>query len=117
MIKMHALTESKICCRDSRDGSGSATATAAAAPEEAVTSEEELVKSPKSPKSSSSFPLEGSSEETKEALQLLSGQEGGLNTGNGMIMYRAEKKSWYVVARNFFLLLLNFSPWPCLGAA
>ena len=31
--------------------------------------------------------------------------------------YRAEKKSWYVVARNFFLLLLNFSAWPCLGAA
>ena len=33
------------------------------------------------------------------------------------VMYRAEKKSWYVVARNFFLLLLNFSAWPCLGAA
>ena len=31
--------------------------------------------------------------------------------------YRAEKKSWYVVARNVFLLLLNFSGWPCLGAA
>ena len=31
--------------------------------------------------------------------------------------YRAEKKSWYVVARNLFLLLLNFSAWPCLGAA
>ena len=31
--------------------------------------------------------------------------------------YRAEKKSWYVVARKFFLLLLNFSAWPCLGAA
>ena len=31
--------------------------------------------------------------------------------------YRAEKKSWYVVARSFFLLLLNFSAWPCLGAA
>ena len=31
--------------------------------------------------------------------------------------YRAEKKSWYVVARNFFLLLLNFSAWPCLGPA
>ena len=30
-------------------------------------------------------------------------------------MYRAEKKSWYVVARNFFLRLLNFSAW--LGAA
>ena len=34
-----------------------------------------------------------------------------------IIIYRAEKKSWYVVARNFFLLLLNFSAWPCLGAA
>ena len=32
-------------------------------------------------------------------------------------VYRAEKKSWYVVARNVFLLLLNFSAWPCLGAA
>ena len=32
-------------------------------------------------------------------------------------IYRAEKKSWYVVARSFFLLLLNFSAWPCLGAA
>ena len=32
-------------------------------------------------------------------------------------VYRAEKKSWYVVTRNFFLLLLNFSAWPCLGAA
>ena len=31
--------------------------------------------------------------------------------------YRAEKKSWYVVARNFFLLLLNCSAWPCLGPA
>ena len=27
------------------------------------------------------------------------------------------KKSWYAVARNFFLLLLNFSAWPGLGAA
>ena len=33
------------------------------------------------------------------------------------MIYRAEKKSWYVVARNFFLLLLNFSAWPFLGAA
>ena len=32
-------------------------------------------------------------------------------------MYRAEKKSWYVVARNFYLLLLNCSAWPCLGPA
>ena len=31
--------------------------------------------------------------------------------------YRAEKKSWFVVARNFFLLLLNLSAWPYLGAA
>ena len=31
--------------------------------------------------------------------------------------YRAEKKSWYVVARNFFLLLLNLSAWSCLVAA
>ena len=36
---------------------------------------------------------------------------------NFCCMYRAEKKSWYVVARNFFLLLLNFSAWPCLAAA
>ena len=32
-------------------------------------------------------------------------------------LYRAEKKSWYVVARNFFLPLLNFSAWPCLAVA
>ena len=34
-------------------------------------------------------------------------------------MYRDRLKGWYtyVVARNFFLLLLNFSAWPCLGAA
>ena len=31
--------------------------------------------------------------------------------------YRAEKKFWYVVLRNFFLLLHNFFAWPCLGAA
>ena len=36
---------------------------------------------------------------------------------SALYYYRAEKKSWYVVARNFFLLLLNFSAWPCLGAA
>ena len=30
----------------------------------------------------------------------------------GNLEYRAEKKSWYVVARNFFLLLINFSAWP-----
>ena len=29
-----------------------------------------------------------------------------------MAVYRAEKKSWYVVARNVFLLLLNFLPGP-----
>ena len=45
-----------------------------------------------------------------------------LETTRGMhclsqTMYRAEKKSWYVVARRFFLLLLNFSAWPCLGPA
>ena len=32
-------------------------------------------------------------------------------------LYRAEKKSWYVVAGNFFLLFHNFSAWPCLGPA
>merc|ERR1739842_13568 len=30
-------------------------------------------------------------------------------------MYRAPGKCLYVVARNFFLLLLNCSAWPCLG--
>ena len=33
------------------------------------------------------------------------------------LKYRADKNSWYVVARNSFLLLLNFSAWPCLGPA
>ena len=42
-------------------------------------------------------------------------EDEGVGTVNNM--YRAEKKSWYVVARNLFLLLLNFSAWPCLGAA
>ena len=30
-------------------------------------------------------------------------------------IYRARKKGLYVVARNFFLLLLNCSAWPCPG--
>ena len=41
-------------------------------------------------------------------------------TGRGYatpLAYRAEKKSWYVVARNFFLLLLTFYAWLCLGPA
>jgi len=32
-------------------------------------------------------------------------------------MYRAPGKGLYVVARNFFLLLLNCSAWPCLAVA
>ena len=32
-------------------------------------------------------------------------------------MYRDRLKSLYVVARNFFLLLLNFSAWLCLDVA
>ena len=40
-----------------------------------------------------------------------------IRTEAKMVLYRAEKKSWYVVARNVYLLLLNFSAWPCLGAA
>ena len=31
--------------------------------------------------------------------------------------YRDRLKGLYVVARNFFLLLLNFSAWPCLAVA
>ena len=31
--------------------------------------------------------------------------------------YRGGNKGLYVVARNFFLLLLNCSAWPCLGPA
>ena len=31
------------------------------------------------------------------------------------ILYRAEKKRWYVVARYFFLALRSFSVWPCLA--
>ena len=33
------------------------------------------------------------------------------------IWYRDRLKGLYVVARNFFLLLLNFSAWPCLAVA
>ena len=32
-------------------------------------------------------------------------------------LYRGENKGLYGVARNFFLLLLNCSAWPCLGLA
>ena len=32
-------------------------------------------------------------------------------------LYRAPKKCLYVVARNFFLLLLTCFAWPCLGPA
>ena len=34
-----------------------------------------------------------------------------------MGIYRDRLKGMYVVARNFFLLLLNFSAWPCLDVA
>ena len=33
------------------------------------------------------------------------------------VTYRARNKGLYVVARNFFLLLLNCSAWPCLAVA
>ena len=32
-------------------------------------------------------------------------------------IYRDRRKGLYVVARNFILLLLNFSAWPCLAVA
>ena len=32
-------------------------------------------------------------------------------------LYRGGNKGLYVVARNFFLLLLDYSAWPCLGPA
>ena len=32
-------------------------------------------------------------------------------------LYRAEKKSLYMVARYFFLALFSFSAWPCLAVA
>ena len=37
--------------------------------------------------------------------------------GESMCMYRGENKGLYVVARNFLLLLLNCSAWPCQGPA
>ena len=36
---------------------------------------------------------------------------------NAPLYYRAPKICLYVVARNFFLLLLTCSAWPCLGPA
>ena len=33
------------------------------------------------------------------------------------LKYRDRLKGLYVVARNFFLLLLKFSAWPCLAVA
>ena len=38
-----------------------------------------------------------------------------IRTEAKMVLYRAEKKSWYVVARNVYLLLLNFSDWVLLS--
>ena len=32
-------------------------------------------------------------------------------------MYRAWNKGLYVIVKNFFLLLLNFSDYPCLAVA
>ena len=32
-------------------------------------------------------------------------------------IYRDRLKRWFVVARNFFLLLRDFSAWPCQGPA
>ena len=40
-----------------------------------------------------------------------------LAVDNIEITYREVNKGLYMVARNFFLLLLNFSAWPCLGPA
>ena len=37
--------------------------------------------------------------------------------GESRTIYRARKKGLHVVARNFFLLLLNCSAWPCLAVA
>ena len=34
-----------------------------------------------------------------------------------LFVHRAREKGLYVVARNFFLLLLNCSAWPCLAVA
>ena len=34
-----------------------------------------------------------------------------------ILIYRDRLKDMYVVARNFFLHLLNFSAWPCLAVA
>ena len=63
-------------------------------------------------------PVDEAEEEAESAAvtALLAGAKTGTPITNTLI-YRAEKKSWYVVARNFFLLLLNFSAWPCLGPA
>ena len=40
-----------------------------------------------------------------------------LAVDNIEITYREVYKGLYVVVRNFFLLLLNCSAWPCLGPA
>ena len=41
----------------------------------------------------------------------------GSKSPHKITIYRARNKGLYVVARNFFLLLLNCSAWPCLGVA
>ena len=40
-----------------------------------------------------------------------------VESGEQVHNYRARNKGLYVVARNFFLLLLDWSAWPCLGPA
>ena len=49
------------------------------------------------------------------------GEEDRVREGDGgrrkKILYRDRLKGLYMVARNFFLLLLNCSAWPCLGFA
>ena len=39
------------------------------------------------------------------------------SSGHGGALYKGGNISLYVVARNFFLFLLNCSAWPCLGPA
>ena len=52
------------------------------------------------------------------SMSIVSVREGGsVVPPQGRVLYRARNKGLYLVARNFFLLLLNCSAWTCLAVA
>ena len=62
-------------------------------------------------------PLQIQSLQLANRKQLRGDWRGKIGIGASLQLYRGVNKGLYVVARNFFLLLLNCSAWPCLGPA